>query len=113
MIVAKRFTTPLEVKEELTFKESCISDEEHLFELEIEMEEKGISGNQHPEEYPANGSCVERWIQVSTSLNQFCFFFYFINLHFQHFVSHVFVKLDLNLCLVLLDRWLHKQFHCI
>ena len=36
---AKIFTTPPEVKEELTFEESCISEEEHLFELEIEREE--------------------------------------------------------------------------
>ena len=114
MIEAKRFTTPPEVKEELAFEESCILDERHLFELEIEREEEEISGDQHPEEYSANGSYIERWIQVSTSLNQFCFCFYFINLHFQHLVLHIFihlrfhfVKLDLNFCLVLLDRWLH------
>ena len=107
MIAAKRFTTPPEVKEELTFEESCISDEEHLFALDIEREEEEISGDQHLEEYPANGSYIERWIQVSTSLNQFCFCFYFINLHFQHLVSHVFmhlrfyfVKLYLNFCLL-------------
>ena len=81
LIAAKRFTTPPEVKEELTFKESCISEEEHLFELEIESEREGISGDQHPKEYPANKSCVKQWIQVSTSLNQFCFCFYSINLH--------------------------------
>ena len=82
LIAAKRFTTPPEVKEELTFEESWISKEEHLFKLEIEREEEGISGDQHPEEYPTNGSSIEQWIQVSTSLNQFCFCFYFINLHF-------------------------------
>ena len=76
LIAAKRFTTPHEVKEELTFEESCISEEEHLFELEIESEEEGISGDQHPEEYPANRSCIKQWIQVSTSLNQFCFLFF-------------------------------------
>ena len=43
LIAAKRFTTPPEVKEESTFEESCISEEEHLFELEIEREEEGIS----------------------------------------------------------------------
>ena len=69
LIAAKIFTTPHEVKEELTFEESCISDEEHLFELEIEREEEGISSDQHFDEYPANGSCIEQWIQVSTSLN--------------------------------------------
>ena len=69
LIAAKRFTTPPQVKEELTFEESCISNEEHLFELEIEREEEGISGDQHPEEYPANKSCIEQWIEVSTSLD--------------------------------------------
>ena len=89
-----------------------------MFKLEIEREEEGISGDQNHEEYPTNGSCIEQWIQVSTSLNQFCFLFYFINLHLQHLISHIFillrfhfVKLDLNLCLVLLHRWLHWQFH--
>ena len=38
LIEAKRFTTPPKVKEELTFEESCISDEEHLLESEIERE---------------------------------------------------------------------------
>ena len=36
LIAAKRFTTPPKVKKELTFEESCISEEEHLFELDIE-----------------------------------------------------------------------------
>ena len=76
LIEAKRFTTPPELKEELTFEESCISKEEHMFKLEIEREEEGISGDQHPEEYPANISCIKQWIQVSTSLNQFCFLFF-------------------------------------
>ena len=116
LISAKRLTTPPEVKEELTFGESCIWEEEHMFKLEIKMEEEEISSDQHPEEYPANRSYIEWWIQVSTSLNQFCF--YFINLHFQHLLLHVFihlrfhfVKLDLNFCLLFLDRWLHWKFH--
>ena len=85
-----------------------------MFKLENEREEEGISGDQYLEEYPANESCIERWIKVSTSLNQFCFCFYFINLYFQHLVSYVFIhlrfhfeKLELNFCLLLLDRWLH------
>ena len=60
LIVAKDVITPPDTnKKELTFEESCISDEEHLFELEIEREEEGISGDQNHEEYPANGSCIE------------------------------------------------------
>ena len=98
--------------EESTFEESCISDKEYTFELEIEKDEEGILGDHHDE------SCIEQCFQVSTSLNQFCFCFYFINLHFSHLVSHIsihlkfhFVKLNLNFCLVLLHRWLHWQFH--
>ena len=80
MITAKDVITPHDTNnEELTFEESCISDEEHLFELEIEREEEGISSDQHPEEYPRNRSCIERWIQISTRLNQF-YFFAFISL---------------------------------
>ena len=63
LITAKRFTTPHEVKEELTFEESCISDEQHLFKLEIEREEEGISGDQ------SNESRIEQWFQVSIILD--------------------------------------------
>ena len=59
LIAAKRFTPPPEVKEELTFEESCISEEEHLFELETEREEEEISGDQNHEEYPANNCCIK------------------------------------------------------
>ena len=70
MTAAKDVITPPHAnKEELTFKESCISNEEHLFELEIEREEEGISGDQNHEEYPANGSCIKQWFQVSIRLD--------------------------------------------
>ena len=118
LIAAKRFTTPPEVTEELTFEESCISDEEHLFELKIEREEEGISGDQNHEEYPANKRCIKQWLQVSIRLDRFCFHFYFINSHFQHLFFHIivyyrlhFAKSNENLCLILLHRWLHLQFH--
>ena len=116
LIIAKIFTTPREVKEEFTIEELCTSYEEQSCEKKIEKDEEGISGDQNHEEYPANGSSFEQWIQVSTSLNQFCFCFF--NLHFQHLVLHIFihlrfqfVKLNFNFCLVLLHRWLHWQFH--
>ena len=118
LIATKDVIIPHTNKEELTFEESCISDEEHLFELEIEREEEGISGNQHHEEYQANESCIEQWFQVSIRLDQFCFCFYFINSHFQHLIFHIIVysrfsfsKLKDNLGLLLLDRWLHSRFH--
>ena len=39
LIAAKDVITPPDTnEEELTFEESCISNEEHLFELEIERE---------------------------------------------------------------------------
>ena len=111
-------TPPDTNKEELTFEESCISDEEHLFKLEIEREEEGISDDQHHEEYQANESCIKQWFQVSIRLDQLCFRFYFINSHFQHLIFHIIVysrfsfsKLNDNLGLLLLHRWLHWKFH--
>ena len=86
LIAAKRFTTPPEVKEELTFEESCISEEEHLFKLEIEREEEEISGDYHAIE-----SCIEQWIQLSTRLDRFCFRFYFINSYSQHSIFYIIV----------------------
>ena len=118
LIVAKRFTTPPEEKEESIVEELCTSYEEQLCEQKIEKGKEGMSGDQNHEEYPANKCCIKQCFQVSTNLNQFCFLFYFINLHFQYLVSHIFihlrlhfVKLDLNFYLVLLHRWLHWQFH--
>ena len=111
--VKDEITPPKENKEESIVEESCISNEEHLFELEIEEDEEGISGDHH-----ANKSYIEHNFQVSVRLDQFCFCFYFVNLHLQFLVSHIsihlkfhFVELNLNFCLVLLHRWLHWQFH--
>ena len=81
LIVAKRFTTPPEVKEESTFEELCTSYKEQLCEKKIENDEEGILGDHH-----ANGSCIEQWIHVSTRLDRFCFRFYFINSYFQHLI---------------------------
>ena len=57
-------------KEELTFEESCISDEEHMFKLEIEEDDKGILGVHH-----ANESYIKQCFQVSTRLDRFFFTF--------------------------------------
>ena len=114
LIEAKRFITPLEVKEESTFEELCTSYEEQLCEKEIENDEKWISGDQSCEEYHANKCCIEGWIEVSTSLNQFCFCFYFIDLHLQSLISHTFecirfdfVKSYVNNLLLHLHVWFH------
>ena len=57
--------TPREAnKEQSTFEESYISDEEHMFELEIEEDEEGISGDHH-----ANESCIKHMFQVSVRLD--------------------------------------------
>ena len=95
-------------------EELCTSYEEQLCENKIKKDKEGISGDQSHEEYPANRICIERWIQVSTRINWFCFHFYFINFHFQYLIFHItaysrfsFSKLNLNICLLLLDRWLH------
>ena len=96
-------------KEESTFKEPCISDEDYLFEREIEEDEEGISGDHH-----ANKNCIEQWFQVSIRLDQFCFCFYFVYSHLQfEYIRFHFVKLNLNFYLVLLHRWLHWQLHYI
>ena len=78
LIAVKDVITPPEAnKEESTFEESCTTDEEHLFELKIEDEEEGISGDHH-----ANKCCIEQCVQVSTRVDWFCFEFYFISFHF-------------------------------
>ena len=109
-IAAKDVITPPEVNNEgSTFQESYISEGEHLFELEIEEDEEGISGDHH-----ANESYIEQWFQVSTRLDRFCFRFYFINSYFQYLIFYIIVysrfsfsKLKDNFGLLLLDRWLH------
>ena len=48
LIASKDVITPPEAnKEESKFEEFCIADEEHLFELEVEEDEEGISGDHH------------------------------------------------------------------
>ena len=119
LIAAKDVITHLDTnKEELEFEESCRSDEEHMFELEIEREEEGILGDQHPEEYQSIKSCIKQWFQVSIRLDRLCFHFYFINSYFQHLIFYIivysrfsFLKLKDNLGLLLLDRWLNWKFH--
>ena len=118
LIVAKRFTTPPEVKEESTLEELCTSYEEQLCEKKIEKDEEGILGDQNHEEYHANKCYIEQCFQVSTRIDWFCFHFYFINFHFQYLIFYIpeysrfsFSKINLNLCLLLLDRWSHRKFH--
>ena len=82
LIVVKDAITPPEANKE----ESCASNEEHMFELEMEEDEEGISG-----EHQAIESCIEQWFQVSTRLDRFCFRFYFINSYFQHLIFYIII----------------------
>ena len=84
-IVKDEIILPEANNEELTLEYSCISDEEHLFEWDIEEDEEGISGDHH-----ANESCIEQRFQGSVRLDQFCFCFCFVNLHLQSLISHTF-----------------------
>ena len=101
--IKDEITPPQANKEESTFEESCISNEEHLFELDIEEDEERISSDHH-----ANESYVKQWFQVSIRLDQFCFCFYF-DLNLQSLVSRTFksirfhfVKSYVNILLLLL-----------
>ena len=102
--VKDEVTPPEANKEESTIEESCISDEEHLFELKIEEDEEGISGDHH-----ANESYIEQWFQVSIRLDQFCFCFYFVNLHLQYLILQTFEYIRFHL--LLLHVWFHCKFH--
>ena len=117
-MAAKDIVTPPKEKEESSVEELCTSYEEQLCEKKIEKDEEGISGNQNHEEYHVNKCCIKQCFQVSTRLDWFCFHFYYINFHFPYLISYITAysrfgisKLDLNLYLLLLDRWLHSQFH--
>ena len=57
-------TPPHTSKEESTFEESRTSDQEHLFDLEIEEDEEGILGDHY-----ANKSCIKQCFQVSIRLD--------------------------------------------
>ena len=85
LIAIKDVSTPLDTKKKGSiFEESRILDEEHLFELEIEKDEEGISSDHH-----ANKSCIKQCFQLSITLYQFCFYFYF-DLHLQSLFLHIF-----------------------
>ena len=109
----KNETTPPKVKEESTSEEFYTSDKEQACEKEIEEDDEGISGDHH-----ANKSCIEQRFLVSIKLDQFCFCFYFVNLHLQYLISHTFeytrfhfVKSYVNILLLLLHVWFHWKFH--
>jgi hypothetical protein len=111
--------TPPEAKEKLTSKEFYTADNEQACKQEIEEDEEGISGefDQNEEVDHAYERCIKHWFQASTRLDPFNFSFYFVNLQFQHLISHVykyfrfsFAKFTVNIFLLLLRLWLHWKF---
>ena len=109
----KNATTPPEAKEEPAYEEFYTFDKERACEKETGEDEEGISGDHH-----ANERCIEQCFQVSINLYQFRFCFCFVNLHLQSSVSHTFeymrfhfIKLYVNILLLLLHVWFHWKFH--
>ena len=111
----KYLTTPLEATEESSFKDSCASDGEQLFEQEIEEDEEEL---QHEHEgNHAYESLIKQWFQVSTRLDQsFCFYLVSSQLQQLNFIIFVyfkfhFAKLTMNIFLLLFLAWLHWIFN--
>jgi hypothetical protein len=65
-------------------------------------------------------SLIEQWFQADTRLKSFSFSFSFDNLEFQQFSNYLlyihvysrlsFVKLEENICILLLREWFHWKF---
>ena len=115
LTATKSLTTPPEENNELTFEESCISDDEQLFQQEIEEDEEKLQHDLNQSENHAYESLIDkwfRWFQTSTRLDRFCF--YFITSYSQKLDSIIlvyfhskFAKLKMNIFLLLLREWLH------
>ena len=78
----KDLTDPPRAEEEPVVEETCVSDDEQLFEQKIEEDEEGVSSELNPKEYHAHESFIEQWFQVSTRLYEFRFCFYLVKSHF-------------------------------
>lgn len=80
LTVAKSLTTPPKVNNELTFEESCIYDDEQLFEQEIDEDKEKLQHDLNQGGNHTYGSLIERWFQwFQRSLDRF--YFYFIKSH--------------------------------
>ena len=109
--------TPLEIDEELAYKESCTFDGEKSCKQEIEEDHEELQHDLRSENY-AYESSIERWFQASTRLEQFSFSFFLDNSQSQQLISHIyvyphllFVEFTLNIFLSLLCEWLHWIFN--
>ena len=113
LTTAEGLITPPKTKDESTYEEACIFNDEQLCEQEIEEDNKELRHDLRSENY-AYESIIERWFQAGTRLDPFNFSFYFVNLQFQPSISHVyvyfrlsFVKFTMNIFLLLLRLRLH------
>jgi len=117
LTVIKALNAPPEAKEELIVEESCVSDDEKLFEQKIEEDEEGVSGELNPKEHHVYESCIEQWFQVGIHLDKFRFYFYVVSFPLRQLDSFIFVnfyfsfeKLIMNIFILLLRAWLHWLF---
>lgn len=86
LTTTNNLTTYREENNELIFEKSCTSDEEHLFEHEIEEDKEKLQHDLNQSGNHAYECLIKRWFrwfQASTKLDQFRFCFYFIKSHSQ------------------------------
>ena len=116
LTAVKSLTIHPKLKEESTFKELCISNEEQLCKQEIEEDEEDIPGDLNQNVNQDYESFIEQWFQASTRLDQ-CFCFYFVKSHIQQLILHIlvyfhfsFANLKMNIVLLLLCEWLNWKY---
>ena len=110
MIAVESLITPPETDNESTLKECEQEEEEENEELQHDVSETNY----------AYESLIEQWFQAGTRLKSFSFSFSFDNLEFQQFSNYLlyihaysrlsFVKLEENICILLLREWFHWKF---
>ena len=110
LIAGESLITPPETDDESTHKECEQEEEEDNEELQHDPSETNY----------AYESLIEQWFQEGARLESFSFSFYFDNLEFQQFSNYLlyihvysrlsFVKLEGNICILLLRECLHWKF---
>ena len=110
LIAAESLITPPETDDESAHKECEEEEEEDNEELQHDPSETNYSYK----------SLIEQWFQAGTRLKSFGFSFSFDNLEFQQFSNYLlyihvysrlsFVKLEENICILLLREWFHWKF---
>jgi hypothetical protein len=110
LIAVESLITPPETDDESTHKECEQEEEEDNEELQHDVSETNY----------AYESLIEQWFQADTRLKSFSFSFSFDNLEFQQFSNYLlyihvysrlsFVKLEENICILLLREWFHWKF---